>query len=169
MNLEYFITRMGHNAESIRALLSDIDDRQARWKPSPEKWSILEVINHLYDEERDDFRKRLDLLLHHPGTRWPDIDPPGWATERSYNERNLAESLNNFLAARAESLEWLGQIAPPDWDRSYSHPYGPITAGDLMVSWLAHDYLHIRQITRLQWEYLSVTGKPYRSEYAGTW
>jgi hypothetical protein len=169
MDLEYFITRMTGNAETIRTLVADVDDEQLRWKPAPGKWSILEVVNHLRDEERDDFRTRLDLLLHHPGQTWPPIDPPGWAIERRYNERNRDESLNGFLAERAASLEWLKRIGTPDWSRSYDHPLGRLSAGDLMVSWLAHDYLHIRQIGRLHWEYLSVVAPSFERGYAGEW
>ena len=82
MNREYFTTRLSKNTEPIQSLLQGVAEEQTRWKPTSEEWSILEVINHLYDEEREDFRTRLDLLLHHPGQPWPEIDPEGWVVER---------------------------------------------------------------------------------------
>jgi hypothetical protein len=36
-------------------MLRGVTEAQARWKPAPEEWSILEVINYLCDEEREDF------------------------------------------------------------------------------------------------------------------
>lgn len=36
-----------------------------------------------------------------------------------------------------------------------------------MLTWIAHDYFHIRKITRLRWEYLNEVGPPHRSDYAG--
>ena len=34
-----------------------------QWKQSENKWSMLEIICHLYDEEREDFRSRLAKIL----------------------------------------------------------------------------------------------------------
>lgn len=71
MNLEYFIERLSTNRHVISGLATTVSLEQARWKPSPAKWSILEVINHLYDEEREDFRQRLGLVLNNPEETWP--------------------------------------------------------------------------------------------------
>ena len=114
MNLDLCLTRFSHNAQAIARLVQDVSLEQARWKPSPSDWSILEVINHLYDEEREDFRQRLDLLLHQPEAEWPPIDPDGWVTARNYNERDLATSLGNFLQERQKSLDWLQGLTAPD-------------------------------------------------------
>ena len=169
MNLTYYIERLSGNASVFEGLARGIGDEQARWKPSVEKWSILEVVNHLYDEERDDFRTRLDLLLHHPEKTWPPIDPQGWAIERRYNERELNESLERFLAERQKSIEWLKQLKEPPLENKYEHPQGTISAGDLLASWLAHDFLHIRQLARLHWQYLNSISAPFKTAYAGEW
>jgi DinB superfamily len=167
--MNYYVDRFFNNVSVFRGLMRDVCEEQARWKPSPEKWSMLEVVNHLYDEERDDFRTRLDLLLHHPDKRWPPIDPPRWAVERKYNEREMGESLERFLQERERSIEWLKGLTEPDWESRYEHPQGVISAGDLLASWLAHDLLHIRQIARLHWQYLNLTSSPYQTAYAGEW
>ena len=77
VDLEHFTLRMANNAAIISSLVKDVSEAQARWKPDPQAWSILEVINHLYDEEREDFRQRLDLTLHQPDQPWPPNDPEG--------------------------------------------------------------------------------------------
>ena len=61
MDLEFVIKRMWAGANSIQALTTNVDDEQARWKPSPDRWSVLEVICHLHDEERYDFRSHFSL------------------------------------------------------------------------------------------------------------
>ena len=68
MNLEEFTVQMVNHAAAIRSLAQGISDEQARWKPDPDSWSLLEVINHLYDEERQDFRVRLEIILHRGNT-----------------------------------------------------------------------------------------------------
>ena len=170
MNLEYFILRLSTNRQVISGLAKAVSLEQARWKPLPDKWSILEVLNHLYDEEREDFRQRLDLVLTNPDQTWPRIDPQNWVTSRGYQERDLDASLNNFLSERERSLSWLSQLTAPNWQNRYQHPDGSvITAGDLLASWLAHDYLHIRQLTRLNWQYVGAIADPYQTTYAGPW
>lgn len=162
--------RLQANAVIFQQLLVGVDDSQARWRPAPGKWSLLEVINHLADEERDDFRRRLDLVLHHPGEIWPRIDPPVWAEERRYNSRELDVSLRDFLAARKHSVEWLRGLTTFDENAAYPHPaLGRLTAGMLLHSWLAHDLLHIRQMTRLHYEYLQKAAGAEAVAYAGSW
>jgi hypothetical protein len=169
MKLSHCIDRLSCNAGVFESLARVGADEQARWKPSPESWSILEVVNHLYDEERDDFRFRLDSLLHHPEKMWSPIDPPGWAVERKYNERELTESLERFLEERRKSVEWLKKLKEPRLENKYNHTQGVISAGDLLASWVAHDYLHIRQIARLHWQYLNLISHSYQTAYAGDW
>jgi hypothetical protein len=161
-------SRLEANAQVFGALVVGVSPEQARWKPAPEQWSILEVVNHLADEEVDDFRRRIVLTLRDPEAPWPPIDPPRWAIERAYNQRVLAESVERFLTERNRSLTWLRELASPDWQRAHQHPRaGTLRAGDLLASWLDHDLIHIRQVTRLHHQWLVQQAEPYRTEYAG--
>jgi hypothetical protein len=157
-------------ASAVASLVRGVSTDQARWRPGADAWSILEVVNHLYDEEREDFRLRLDLSVHHPEQPLPDIDPQGWVAEREYNARDLDELLERFLAERGQSLVWLRTLRDPDWTHPCNHPrLGGITTGDLLVSWVAHDLLHLRQLVELRYTYLAAQAVPYTLEYAGTW
>lgn len=167
--LDQLMQKMAHTAESIAGLVQDVAESQARWKPDAQSWSILEVINHLYDEEREDFRLRLDFVLHQPSQPWPEIDPQGWVLARNYNDRDLKESLDNFLAERRASLQWLQALSGPNWDAVYDAPFGPIRAGDIFAAWAAHDLLHMRQLVELHFAYTQQLAHPYRVEYAGPW
>lgn len=168
MNLDYFIGRLDKNRGVFESLVRGVKLEHARWKPSPDKWSMLEVINHLYDEEREDFRQRIKLVLADSKER-PPIDPQNWVLTRAYNERDLDTSLDNFFAERENSLTWLRQLSAANWQNSNEDPNGPLTAGDLLASWLAHDFLHIRQLARLHWQYVEVIAEPYRTVYGGPW
>ncbi len=168
MNLAYAIDRLNQNAVAIQALVT-VDDAQARWKPAPDEWSILEVLGHLVDEEREDFRQRLDYTLHRHGEAWPATDPPGWVKSRAYNDRDPDQTLAEFLVERGNSLAWLRKLDEPDWLHAYDHPSGRrITAGDLLASWVAHDGLHLRQLVELQRAYLTVALHGDIG-YAGDW
>jgi hypothetical protein len=169
MDPDILMQLIAKHAEAIRTLVQPISDAQARWKPSPEDWSILEVVNHLFDEELEDFRAHLDFVLYHADQPWPEIDPEGWVTERAYNQREIGESLDKFLKAREESLAWLERLETPNWEAAYQLEWGPLTAGDMLASWVAHDLLHMRQLVELQRAYAVQQSEPYSGRYAGQW
>jgi hypothetical protein len=169
MNLKLLTAHMTNNAKRIQSLAKGVSVEQARWRPGPDSWSLLEVINHLGDEEREDFRVRLDIILYHPDQPWPPIDPAGWVVEREYNQRELGESLDSFLQARKKSLVWLKGLSSPNWETAYEASFGEITAGDMFAAWVAHDLLHMRQLVELHWAYTGVLVGPHKVDYAGSW
>lgn len=169
MDLAYNLDLLLQNAERIRCLVEGMSDQDARWKPDADSWSIMEVINHLADEEEADFIVRLDYTLNRNIEPWPPIDPEGWVSERRYNERSLGESLRRFLSLRQHSWRWLKGLADPNWETVYNAPFGPIRAGDIFAAWVAHDLLHMRQIIEVHWAFLNRKVTPYSVRYAGDW
>ena len=52
MEITEFVIQFAANERTIRSLAANIPYAQSVWKPSPREWSIVEVINHLYDDSR---------------------------------------------------------------------------------------------------------------------
>ena len=170
MNHQNIITQITNNKNTFLPLLSNLNNELINWKAGPDKWSILEIVNHLYDEEREDFRFRLKSVLENPEIPWPSINPAGWVKEREYSSRNFDSSLNDFILEREKSIEWLGGLINPNWHLSYNHPQiGIMSAEKILANWLAHDYLHMRQILRLKYEFLLKQVEPVPLNYAGNW
>ena len=169
MEFETLYQDLAHGAEIIRALVVGVTQAEAQVKPTPESWSILEVVCHLGDEERDDFRQRVDFTLNRPGQTWPPIHPGAWVTERKYNARDLEQSLNDFLAERGKSLVFLKGLESANWNASHMTQYGERKAGDLLGSWVAHDNLHMRQLVELRRVRVQKITGPYDIRYAGGW
>ena len=158
-----------NSTEMIRVLLVGITQAEARYKPTPESWSILEVVCHLYDIEREDFREHLDFILHRQNEEYHVIDPQRWVTERKYNEQSFVEMQEKFFAERKQSLEWLREKSNSDWETTYTSEYGSASAGEMFSCWVAHDNLHIRQFVELRRARIENITKPYPLEYAGDW
>jgi hypothetical protein len=170
MNHNALIASLHHHARAIELLTRGLSDEQARFKPDANAWSVLEVINHLYDEEREDFRVRLDIILHRPTEPWPPIRPAEWVTERAYNTRDLDASVTNFITERDNSLKWLNSLGTPNWEAAVTAPWGgEFKAGDMFSSWAAHDVLHLRQLTELHYALVKEDAQPYKVRYAGDW
>ena len=158
-----------NSTEIIRALLSGITQKEAQVKPSNEAWSILEVVCHLHDEEREDFREHLDFILNRQNEEWHVIDPQGWIKARKYNEKNFDEMVNSFFMERKKSLEWLQTLGNTSWEINYTSQYGSMSAGEMFASWVAHDNLHIRQLVELRRTKIEAITHPYSIAYAGDW
>jgi len=169
MEFQKLYQELTQSAEMIRALLAGISQEEAQVKPNQDSWSILEVICHLYDEEREDFREHLDFILHRQNEEWHTIDPQLWVTERKYNEKNLAEMQGMFFDERKKSLEWLKTISTANMETQYTSEFGSMKAGEMFASWVAHDNLHIRQLVELRRNLIERMTQPYDIGYAGDW
>lgn len=169
MNFETLYLELVDSTGMIRSMLSGISQEESQVKPSPAAWSILETLCHLYDEEREDFREHLDFILHRPDGKWHRIDPEGWVLERKYNQQSLAEMKDKFFSERSKSLDWLRGLESAVWESNYTSDFGELTAGDMLVSWVAHDNLAVRQLVELRRARLEFIAKPYKVAYAGDW
>lgn len=169
MNTKYVINELKRNKTVFNQLLENLDKDVYLWKPSPEKWNLLEVLCHLYDEEREDFRARVKQTLEHPELPLSPIDPVGWVTARQYAAQDYEKALQRFLEERDNSIAWLNTLTDPKWDNVHNHPsLGDLTAEMFFSSWLAHDYLHIKQVTKIKYDYFKeIAGD--KLSYAGEW
>lgn len=169
MKVDYVLNELSRNKFVFRSLLENVDEKIINWKQSSEKWCLLEIICHLCDEEKEDFRARLESTLNNPNNEFTPIDPVGWVTLRKYSEENFDDKLNLFITERENSIKFLKNLNQPNWDNYYKHPkFGNMSAKMFFTNWLAHDYLHIRQIIKLKFDYLSKTTDE-KLNYAGNW
>lgn len=169
MQFETLVQELVHSTAMIRALVAGLTTDDARVRPNPESWSVLEVVCHLHDVECEDFRFHLDSILHRPTEEWPDINPGIWITGRGYNQRDLPDMLDKFLAEREKSLAWLKGLSAPNWQAEHTDEGGSISAAEMFASWVAHDNLHIRQLVELRRARIVNLTAPFDVGYAGEW
>jgi hypothetical protein len=164
------IIRLLHgNAQAIRTLVQTIPEEQTQWKPDPDTWSMKQVMEHVYNEERLDFRKHLKEMFSVPPQPWGEFP-----RQEVISVESCRQALDSFLMEREASIAWLSALESPDWDVEQRATFGPsevlvMHAGDVLVSWLAHDYLHIRQMNELLFAWNVKQGAPYSVQYAGGW
>ena len=167
--MKSIIEQLKKNESAFHDLLSGENEKMIKWKPAPDKWCLLEIVCHLYDEERFDFRFRTQWVLENPNQTPPPIDPVGWVTKHDYINQDYAIMLRTFLEERRQSISWLESLKRPNWNNAFEHSkLGKLTAKHFLVNWLAHDYLHIKQILKLKYDYLMYTSGE-NLDYAGIW
>jgi hypothetical protein len=159
------ITRqLAASAQAMRALLETVPPEQAEWKPDAQTWSLKETMQHLYNEERLDFRKHLREMFHVPPQPWGESKPKDEIAVES-----LAQALDGFLTEREVSLAYLRGLAAADWEITFQAPWGALKVGDVLVSWVEHDFLHLRQLNEVHHAWNVHTSRPYSTDYAGGW
>jgi len=134
-----------------RALPADL----LRRRPAPAEWSAVECLQHLIDTERV-FQFRVKCFLD--GADFPAFDPDQEGTKPG--ERSPAKLTMELEALRAVSLEMLESISETDLDRRVRHQeLGPVTLGEMLNEWAAHDLNHTIQAEQaLMQPYLAECG-----------
>lgn len=132
----------------IEKILWAANDDLMQWKPSPERWSIGEVLGHLADVEIT-FRGRVQKMLDHNN---PPLEP--YDQNAAYAAGKYAgkarENLKLFCHERDRTLSWLRYVPAAMVERTGQHAaLGPISVGHIMNEWSLHDMGHIRQILEL--------------------
>jgi len=168
MTNKNIIKSLENNLLTFSSLLRMIEPDQYLYKLENADWCILEIVCHLYDEEREDFRTRLRSVLESPLASPPPIDPPAWVKERNYIDQDYGVMLQKFEEERKHSIVYLKSLDQPKWDNYYEHAHlGKLDGNHFLRNWLAHDYLHIKQIIQRKYQFLhSQTGD---ISYAGKW
>jgi len=169
MDIIFATHQLEKNKNIIYNLLSGSSKEEYLWKQADDKWNLLTIICHLYDEEREDFRTRFKNVIETPDKKPPQFDPLAWITAREYTKQNFEEKLALFLLERDKSIAYLNGLKKPNLTQGYQYKeYGMIDGTFFLANWLAHDYLHIKQITRLKYDYVAKLSKR-KIDYAGTW
>ncbi len=169
MDHRYLINCLERNMSTFSSLLRKSNRKEYLYKPTPESWCLLEIVCHLYDEEAEDFRMRLQTVLESPHKIPPAIDPESWPRKRDYINQDFRLKAKIFKTERKKSIAYLRSLDNPKWDNYYEHPtLGKLDGNHFLRNWVAHDYLHIRQITKRKYEYLQhMTSEDV--SYAGVW
>lgn len=147
----------------LRSWLWDLPDMWTKANEGPDTWSPYDIVGHLIHGERTDWIPRVELLLAHGETRlFSPFDR--YAQFEASRGKTLHDLLDTFAGLRAANLihlEYAG-ITPLDLGRRGRHPeLGPVTLGQLLATWVAHDLSHVAQIAR-------VMGRQY-TEAVGPW
>src|ERR1700690_1410731 len=106
MKFEALYLELAISTDMILTFLAGLTQEEAQVKPNEGSWSILETLCHLYDEEREDFREHLDLVLNRPDQKWHQIDPAAWVTARKYNEKDFWGWDGKVFAEGKKCLDW---------------------------------------------------------------
>jgi len=134
---------------TLARLIEGIAEEVLRRRPAPRKWSVVEIIAHLAEDElTSSWRYR--QMIEHNGVKLLGFDQDEWARLGDYGAWNVSEALEMFRLLREANLRMLGRLSADEWERAGEHAErGRLTVRELTRHMAAHDMNHIEQIERL--------------------
>ena len=130
--------------------LSGIGAAELDWRPTPEAWSVREVVHHLEDAELTG-AVRLRRLLTEAAPAIPAFDEEVYRARLDYTGRAIDAALDAIRAAHATTAELLDRLAPADWARAGTHSEaGPYSVERWLAFHAAHTHEHAAQIRGLR-------------------
>lgn len=142
----------GH--DQLLSLLEGMSEEQAKFKPSGESWSVLELLQHVVTAKRGTARLCAALAR---GETPRNIGPEG--EESSYQDgitrasfRSLAEAYAAVQSAHGELLAFIAGLSPEaDLDTRFKHfLFGALNCQEWAVFQRVHDGDHARQIEQIK-------------------
>jgi uncharacterized damage-inducible protein DinB len=139
--------------KQIAAAVSGLPDKTLRYKPSPDKWCILEILGHLADIEVL-YAYRIRQMLADKNPVIAPIDQDAWAEHLGYLESAPAELVALYGLNRHANLQLLRRLKPGDLEKSAFHPElkAAVTVAQMVERMAGHGPNHLAQIERLKKE-----------------
>jgi uncharacterized damage-inducible protein DinB len=156
--LKEHIAAADKSPKQIAAAVSGLPDRTLRYKPAPDKWSILEILGHLADVEIV-YAHRFRQMLADKKPVIAPMDVDDWATRLGYCEESPAELVAAYGLNRHRTLQLLRRLKPGDLEKSAYHPeyQRDVTVAEYVEKIATHGANHLAQIERLK---KKAVGKP---------
>ena len=137
--------------KEIAAAVSGLPEKVLCYKPSPEKWCVLEVLGHLADIEIV-YGYRLRQMLADTKPVIAPLDQDAWARNLGYMETPPAELVAFYGIARHHNLRMLRRATAADFSKSAYHPEleREVTVAEIVERMGAHGANHLQQIEKLK-------------------
>jgi uncharacterized damage-inducible protein DinB len=139
--------------KQIAAAVSGLPDKTLRYKPSADKWCILEVLGHLADIEIV-YAHRFRQMLADKKPVIAPMDQDAWAQNLGYLETPAAELIAVYGLNRHHTLQLLRRLKSEDLEKSAYHPElkHDVTVAEYVERMGTHGANHLAQIERLKKE-----------------
>lgn len=139
--------------KQVAAAVSGLPEKVLRYKQSPEKWSIHDILGHLADIEIV-YAFRLRQMLADKKPVIAPMDQDDWAQNLGHLETPPAELVALYGLNRHANLRLLQRLKPDDLEKSAYHPETKqdLTVAQLIERMATHGASHLEQIERLKRE-----------------
>lgn len=152
---EQYLAILKQTPLQLPGMLKGVPKKLLLWTPAPGKWSILEIVCHLRDMERDAYLARYERILNEENPELKNIDGDVYALIRQYRRQKLSEALREWKQLRKQTLRLLSRLKEDQWLRPGVHETdGPLTVDRLLQRQaIGNDQAHLGQIEHIKTRY----------------
>lgn len=136
--------------DAVERLFTGVPAEALRRPERPGKWSMLQVLGHLADQETIN-AWRLRRIVAEDRPRIEAYDQDAWAGGLGYEADPWRDVLGELAALRRRNLRLYRALRPGQLDRVGLHAErGEESAGRLLRMTAGHDLAHRRQLERIR-------------------
>ena len=130
---------------------------QEMWhfRPSPDQWTIHEIIVHITDSEANSYA-RCRRLIAEPGESVMAYDEMQWARALNYHGQSTEDAVELFRWLRRTSYNLVKNQPESVWAHTIYHPEsGPMTMDDWLDTYERHVREHVAQMRGVYHQWLA--------------
>ncbi len=134
------------NIGALYGLIAQVKPNFWEQHPDPNEWSIMQILCHLEQSEREVQRPRLERIKQeeNPFLVSPNA-PPGPQTAPCDNDGYRVAK--RFVEERLKTINFIEALAINDWQRPARHSiFGPTILLEMAHFTAQHDRLHLNQL-----------------------
>jgi hypothetical protein len=140
------IESYGKAYDYLVASLKQFPDEMWKFQPSPDAWSIHEIIVHIADSEANSY-VRCRRAIAEPGLTVMAYNEMRWAEALDYLGQSTVQALECFRWLRWQTYHLIRSQPESVWSHAYSHPeLGVITLEDWLDIYERHIPEHVEQM-----------------------
>lgn len=113
--------RLRDQANDIRRLTAGLDEEALARHPIPEKWSLKELVAHLW-RVQEIFESRIEAMLTRTKPAMTPYGPAGDPEFEAKLNSTCEDLLAGFFGDREELASLLDSLSPADWRHRGMHP-----------------------------------------------
>jgi hypothetical protein len=150
-----------HNSyQQLVSALTGFPREMWQFRPSPDRWTIHEIVVHITDSEVNSY-VRCRRLLAEPGSTVLGYDENIWAQNLHYHQQSVDDALALFRLLRLASYQLIQEVQEPAWEnRVYHSENGWMTLEDWLDTYSRHVQDHIAQMQLVFEDWISQADHP---------
>jgi uncharacterized damage-inducible protein DinB len=158
------VEQLRASRDELREALQGISEEQAKFKPSPDCWSIEEIVEHLAVAEHGMYRlitahyepldapadrEREKTIVERGRTRAEKIEAPERVRPRG-RYGSLSAALEQFNANRERTIQYVESCEDDLRMRATQHALGRISCQECLSVLIVHPLRHAEQIKEIR-------------------
>ena len=153
------------SGREFRDAAAGVSEEAAAASPGPERWSILQVVEHVVVSERAmlsaferaqvsetslENREKEAMIVTRGGRRLVRLEAPA-KSRPAGRFPTLGQALGQFIAAREQTIRFAAEHDGNLYFRTVTHPlFGPVNGYELLLIIAVHAQRHGRQIAEIR-------------------